>query len=483
MAENKIKPFTGEKALSDIFLVEGLVPPDILDTQAGSEVQKYSLISRNPIVKTALDIVESGVFWPNASIKANPQNDYEENPEFEEIDNDVISLLNSQLEQIGTDKKSAPNVNKTPKFKSVLKSVTRKGRIYGFSLGEMVWQAGDGIWWLRKIKPKPSWNFDFNIDEVDEMKEVVYFRTLEYLEPERFIVGVWPRLEDGNYYGVSDLQCIEDEVSDLEDLEKKLKKGTGWNAYRPLVVHVDSKVGTKEQQKNKETLKGLAGSVTATFPMIRDVDMKAQKAYVFEMLEDRASQYALEYGWNLLAEYIKRINRALGIPDELGQVTVDVGSNAKAQTQFNIFVATIEKQQEWVEELANRIIHTIIYYNYSNLPQEYKLPIWSFDAVEEAFKEAYAGYFKTLIDAGILDANEPFIREALEHPPKTGEEIQTDSNETDTQIQNNETTDTTMETNQTVTPERVMKQMKKAIDSVRRPKKKSFFRRLFGGLR
>jgi hypothetical protein len=69
----------------------------------------------------------------------------------------------------------------------------------------------------------------------------------------------------------------------------------------------------------------------------------------------------------------------------------------------------------------------------------------------------------------------------LEHPPKATDEIQTDSNETDTQIQNDETTDTTMETNQTVTPERVMKRMKQAIDSVRKPKKKSFFRRLFGG--
>jgi hypothetical protein len=426
-------PPAGEEATSEIIASQSLTPPDRLDTQSGIETQRYSLISRNPIVKTALDLCEKAAFWTTASVKPNPKNNYNENPEFEQLDEEIVALLTQQIEHVGEDDTFPPSIQRTPTFDSAIKSLTRKARVYGFSIAEMVFEPDNGQNVLKKLKPKPSWNFDFYEDEYDEIETVIYNQRVKVLEPERFVVATWPRLEDGNYYGVSDLQCIEDDIAELEAMEKRLRRGIGWNSYRPLVVHyVNQKLSKKEIEESKNVLAGLSGSVTAKFPMVMDANMTPIKAFNFEMLDDRASQYVLEQGWKTILEIIKRVNRALGIPDELGNVSVNVGSNAKARTQFDLFIAVVESIQQFAQTIANRVLHTIIYYNYNNLPNKYHRPIWAFDALEDEYEVDKANYYKSLVESLIVSPDEPFIRERLDLPAATAEK-----NVEDTLIQDN----------------------------------------------
>jgi hypothetical protein len=432
MPDNNKKPrvMRGEKARSSLFIEGPLFQQDRYDLTTGFEAQKYSIIARNPIVKTALETVARGVFWPSFSLKPNPKNDYQEHPEYKDLDDELILFVNKQLDNLGQQIEKPPNVYTVPSFTEFLESTLWQGRVYGYSVSEFVWKPIDGIWQLLKIKPKPSWNFDFRVDRNDELKLVVHQDDMQqFLKPARFVIGTWPLLQNGNYYGISDLQSIEHDVKLIERLEAALGQGGTFNAYKPLISHISINIGEDEYKKIQEDILNLNTSAIATFPQGQDDEGKTQKAVEFEVIDDRASQYALESLWNFISELIKRVNRALGIPDDLGQVTAERGSFARSKTQFNMYIATVEKCQAWLENVANRVVQTIIYYNYNNLPKDYLWPTWSFDSIEEEFDEMKARYFETLIKSGIINSDEPFIREAFEFPPADNEELEMETEE------------------------------------------------------
>jgi hypothetical protein len=413
------KPPSGEEAISQLFTPFVFTQEDRFLPTSGTEVQKFSILKRNPIVKTALDTVRRACFWVQATVKPNPLNDYEKYPSFEKLDNKIIPFVREQLNRLGAITDQAPNQHITPNFNEMLGAMLMDGRTYGFSVAELKWDDSNGIHRLEKIKPKPPWNFDFEVDRVDELKYVVFDKdTSNKLDPNRFLIGTWEELKYGNYYGESDLLAIERDIKFLEQVEATFYTGLQNNNLKNMIAHIANNMLPANRNQLISDIESMTGGATLTVTKVTSSKGDIEKAVEFEETPDLASEDAISNTIVVVQELIKRINRALGVPDDLGNVSTAIGSFARADIQFNIFDSTVEKCQRWIEDLANRIVRAIIYYNYQNLPKDYLLPQWSFDFLEEEYEVDKANFYKTVIDSGIASGDEPFIRERLEFPPR-----------------------------------------------------------------
>jgi phage gp29-like protein len=115
----------------------------------------------------------------------------------------------------------------------------------------------------------------------------------------------------------------------------------------------------------------------------------------------------------------KRITRNLGLPDDLGFTSTSVGSHAKAREEMDMFLAYVSRNQQYIKDIVNRqIVPAMILYNFSKLPDNYRLPSLVFESIEEKNLKLTAETFKIMVDAGSLDPNEPFIRDQMNYPPK-----------------------------------------------------------------
>jgi len=387
-----------------------------LDTLFGRQTKRFGVIARDPIVKSALNLVESGVFWTHPTINPNQNNDYESNPEFSDLDDQIINTLKKQLNNIGRYGENPPNVKISPNFIEILKGILSDSRTYGFSITELVWDQIEGENVLTKLKPKPPWNFDININNTDEIESLQH--SIGLLDKERFLIGTWPFLNHGNYYGISDMQSIEQDVELKNILAENLAKGGASSAYRTLIAYISMKLGKDDQTKIKSVINQMKSGSLIQLPKVKNAHTESEdNAVSFETLEDRASQYALENIWNIVLEIIKIINRALGVPDDLGSVSSGEGSFARAKVQFDLFTSTVERARQYVQQLAQQVIDTICYYNFQNISPDYHPPVWSFGTIEEDADKTKADMIDVLVKAGVIQGNEPWIREMFDFPP------------------------------------------------------------------
>jgi len=414
---HKVSPPKGQKAVEGVAGFHRQVyydSPDRLDTQIGYEVERYSIPSRNPIVKSALDTVSNATFWPESSIKT--QNDYDTNPEYEKLDKQILSVLEYQTENLGYGPNNPPQNQQRNTFSGLLKTMLTDARIYGFSIAEMVWEK-DGLQnRLQNIKIKPSWNFNLVRDGYDNLRHVEYIENSDSLSPDRFLIGTWPKLKWGNFHGRSDLQSILHDIEILEKLEAASVLGAESSSFKNRLLWLDGTLTADQYDAVRNAFRQASGGGQIEMPMVEDSDGRPIKAVQSEIEEDRSSPDTLKHVQFMIQEYIKRISRSLGVPDDLGNVSVSVGSWAKAKESFNMFVSTVEAAQEWVEQLANKILKTIVYYNFNTLPKNYKIPRWSFDAIEEDYENARADFLLKLIDGGIITADESWVRKMFDLP-------------------------------------------------------------------
>lgn len=385
------------------------VPGDILN---GLQAQRYALIAKNPVVKSALDTILIGVFWGRWEIESG--NNYELHPEFEAIDDVMIKSIHAQTSTLEYET-----------FDNVLRSIMRDSMVYGFSISEIIFNTEDeyaevGEHRVKAIKTKAPFEFDFWVDEVGNLDRIYYrpfglFREREELN--KFVIATYPHLIDGNYYGTSEMQSILQDVQLLEVVEENQAQGIARLAVRPTILHTAQNMSESEKGAIEQAIYNSTSGSLISLPASIDPETgELKKTHEITVMDDRASHEGVGLIKDVIDMLQKRVLRTLGVPDDLGYTSTDVGSLAKAKEEMNMFIARLIFKQKYIESVVNRqIIPAMTVYNWRDLPRDYVLPRFKFGAMDEYYTAQMTEVSLRLYHEGILTADE--VRENLDLGP------------------------------------------------------------------
>lgn len=416
------KPEKGQFIPNRFRGVNQVMPEENFSVNSGSDVKKYDTVSLNPVINTPLNAVLMGTFWGTWSIEG--VNDYDIYPEFEELDRQLITMINDQIYDM-----------KYETFENTLKAFTWDSMVYGFEIAEMNFTQRDGLNVVESIKTKPPFNFNIWVNQVDDIEKIQHTPSGTYIEGERldkFVIGTYPYLRDGNHYGTSILKSVAFDVQLLEIMEEAQTRGVKMLSIRPVIHWEKDKDRTVEEINNiRNAIFNMESASVISLPMDLvpgNEEAGVQKSDQIQVLEDRASPDGVKLIIDIIDMLQKRITRNLGLPDDLGFTSTGVGSFAKSKTEMDMFLAFVTRNQQYIRDVVNRqIIPAMVKYNFSSFPDKYRLPQFMFESIEEDHMGAVSTSIDTLIKSGVIEPDEQWIRPMLGIPQK--QEIEDNTNE------------------------------------------------------
>lgn len=385
---------------------------DPYSTQTGQTTYKYGTIAIHPTVAPALKFLVDGAFWSTYSI--HPVNDYEKYPGYENIDKAIIDLINYQIENLNYES-----------FTNTLKSIWYDSLVYGFSIAEMNFKFDGNYNCIDNIKPHSPFNFDLYSDKGNNLSRIYYKLNGTFIEGallEKFILTTYPYVTHGSHYGTSILQSIYFDVKMIEILEQAYSNGVRSLAIKSIEHHfIGDNLSSQELEDVQNSLFNLESSSLISLPATQNSNGDMIKQHDIKVMEDRASAEGTKLIKDLLSILYKRVNRSLGLPDDLGFSNTNVGSFAKAKEEMNLYTQTIVNNQEFIANFVNKkIIPYMVKYNYPSLcsTKEYKLPKFVFDTVEEDALAVNIDNIVKLIEVGVLTPtnDSEYIRDTLGLP-------------------------------------------------------------------
>lgn len=399
--------------------------------RGGQAVKKYEDLAKFPIVKTALDMFISGVFWPEHRIYA--RNDYKRFPQFESIDNQIISFLDYNLHEFNKPEINLPAEYRndyTQTLEQILKACLRNAMIFGYTISKPIYKPFEGFTYLDDIRVMQPYNFVFEYETTkDKLRYIQQTTSGATLQLTDLITSPWPDFSYYNFAGISELLCLENELILLPELEKLRAQGINKVMIKPLIQWVsEQEVSDEEYQRAAVSVENTESGSVLIIPMKVYIDEKGQsyesKFQQFEAFPDLASQPAFQDIKNVIEQLEKRIYHVFGITDSFGNVNIPNGSNARAKTEFQNFTARLQSAMSWVSNFVNsQIIRPLIYYNFPNkLPKEYRYPQFRFGSIEEEFDKVEMEKDKMAIELGILNVQDindlNYLREKYGYPIK-----------------------------------------------------------------
>lgn len=382
---------------------------------SGNQTAKYGLTALHPAVAPALKILEEGPFWSKWAFQ--PANDYEINPEYKVIDDKILSMLNYQVDK----------GFKYESFENVLRAIWRDKLIYGFSISEVNYKTKGGYHCLDNIKVHSPYLFDIYTDDFFEISKLSYNIWGQEVEkellPEKFIVSTYPFVSHGNFYGESALKSIYSDVLVIEALEEAQADGARTLSMKPVIHHYVEGEDKTDEATLRSHLLDLENSDVLSLPGVDNEDGEVLKKELIEVMENRSDSEGLALISDMLEERYRRINRNLGLPDDLGFTQTNIGSLAKSNNEMDVYTQGIVSNQARLEEIVNRqIIPKMVQYNYPSLLEHpsYKLPCFRFETVEEDARGKLVDQMERMIASGIINMENPthakFVHESLDLP-------------------------------------------------------------------
>lgn len=296
-------------------------------------------------------------------------------------------------------------------------------RAYGFKCGELMWNVVDGKVVLTNIKFKHSMFFDFEYDEFADLKAVkVGYRNggSESIPVDefkkKFVYFVNPYLKDMNYYGESDLMSI------YETWRSKTQISKFRNIYLqnygfpiPIALFDELKMSKAEHNTLKTQLKQFQEQMFFMIPASRGVDGKLIGKIDLQFHKAETSGGAQSFS-DAIDQLDKQIARKLLIPDKLGFSESAGGSYNLGENQFDALKVCIRDELGRLEDCINeQIIRPLVDYNFT--VEEY--PKFKFEGNDNRLTETM---LRALIETGIIDKREPWIRQYAGIPSLTAEE-------------------------------------------------------------
>ncbi len=300
---------------------------------------------------------------------------------------------------------------------------------YGFSISEIVKELIDkgdfkGKIGLRKIATRQPFGYSFKTDNHGNLEGILFN---EYagttgsdwgtndkpLPPERFVIYSYNKVFS-NHFGESDLRAVYRSWFSKQCIMKF------YNIYlerygSPLMkATTPANAGKKIKEAVDKMLKNLSAKSGIRLPPGVEV----------ELLEATRAGHA---GYDKAIElHNTMIARGILIPELMGFTGRNAGSQSLGEVQFDVFIYILEKLGRDIEETVvdEQIMRPLIDMNWADVKED-QYPMFQLKSLKPENVEMRAKILKTLADAEIVDANEPWIRDYLLLPayeqPKEGE--------------------------------------------------------------
>lgn len=277
---------------------------------------------------------------------------------------------------------------------------------YGYSIMEenyVFLNEGDdeGKIGLASIKSKKPHDFNFRLDEFSNIKALIQEQNTKpeaELPPDKFLITSWmPEWE--NPYGISDLRSAYNAWWQKDVIMRF--QAMFLERYAGPILLGTYPVGTDEATKDLllEILEDIQFNTVAIKPEgieLDDLKLDRSGSEVF--------QKAITYRDTQIA-------RALMVPELLGFTDKGAtGSFALGKKQFDLFIGILKHLGRTLEEVIHEQL-TIPFIKWNFNVKEF--PRFIFLPLTEESPEIKAKIMATLVSAGILDANDEGIREAI----------------------------------------------------------------------
>lgn len=292
---------------------------------------------------------------------------------------------------------------------------------YGFSLSEKVWTLEkdnskySGLVKLKSIKPKSPKYFGFTMDGFGNLLGVnqnIGSPAKQPFDPDKFVIYSY-NSKFSNPYGMADLRAAY-----LPWLEKKMIRRF-WSIFlerfgSPLLYATIPRGSDQPTiDKIKLIMRNLQTKSSFTIP----------EGFVLNMLEaSRAGHAGYEAA---IAEKNISIAHAILMPDLLGFSSGESpGSLALGKAHVDIFLTILEKMTRDLEDdvVGEQIIRPLVDFNF----KVNAYPVFKFDPMKQENRSIRAKMITLLIDAGVVRADEPWIRDWIEIPQPMGSATETE---------------------------------------------------------
>ena len=278
-------------------------------------------------------------------------------------------------------------------------------------------------WHLVALNVKDPFEFIFEVDATDRLWRIWFLplgMPIHQPEIQKLVIGTWPYLKEDHYYGVSDLLSIERPLKAVLALEEAIATISSRTASRKALHYFDPAHRNQDEAvKAQSAILDLDNQSVISLEMShvpKAAGTEIVKKDIIEILDEQIAGDSLSGLNDLYIELKKEINRALGVPDDIGFSTTDAGSYAKSQTEFNVPLARANQSREYIASVINRqVIPDMIKYNYPNLPAEYKLPAFVWGGAEDEMDPVDDEQIRKDYELGLLTLEE--AREAKGYGP------------------------------------------------------------------
>lgn len=231
--------------------------------------------------------------------------------------------------------------------------------VYGFSLAEPIHELNEeNLYEYKAIKVRPPHSFRFDIDRFGNIKEIIQSTDLgeSKFKPSQFLHYVY-QPEFGNPYGKSDLKAAHAAWAAKKFFVRFFAMYIERFASPTVIGKYKAGMDQNEVSRFNTVLKTLQNSTTFAFP--EDVAIE-----FLQNERDATSSYTT--GLEMFNTWIAR---AILVPDLLGVSGAKTGggSYALGETQFKLFLTTIEKERKSLsKKITLKLIRPLVKANWGN---------------------------------------------------------------------------------------------------------------------
>lgn len=390
--------------------------PDVLLRDLPTNIEIYDEMLEDDRIKFSLNLKKRLILAVNADILP-ASNDEKDKEIAEEVENQLKIKKTSKYEH---------NFNYS--FWNMLDNGL-DAMAYGFKVAEKVFKIPEqnnpnNFIVLNNLKYRHSDQFDFDYDPEGNLDNVILGRrTSDEVETKgienikhRYLIFTYPYAKDGNQYGDSDLREIYRQFRSKQHIQKQrdiyLEK---YGTPIPEIIYDTKKTNPAEKIAIEELLQNFQEGSYMIIPGYTNQDGELRGKFKFTLHEAKNAT-ATDQFEKAIDQIDKQITRNMLIADKLGFSESPGGSFNQATIHKDILLGVIEHSHGWIEEIVNPMIREIVDFNFANVET---YPVFKFDKISDKIEKEL---LKILIDTGIVDSRESWIRKHVSIPTLTKEE-------------------------------------------------------------
>jgi phage gp29-like protein len=261
-----------------------------------------------------------------------------------------------------------------------------------------------GKYGLKSLKAKDPRNFNFDLDEYLNIKNLINYVQGEErkLDPEKFIVFSYNKKHE-RPWGQSDLRAAYRDWW-TKDYCYRQRNISAQRLAQPVVIGVyDDTVSDSEQEKLETMVRNIQNQTQMILPRNAEIVIKEAR--------DSGSEEFQRIIDNCNLEITKAILGATLIIEESKRY----GSYATAKVHLEMLMQYLNRLGLQVEAVINdQLIRRLVDYNFN----VERYPRWRFRPYQPSNLEQVCKMILQLVDKGIVSKDEEWIRERLDIPKK-----------------------------------------------------------------